>query len=258
MILDDIVKDKKQEVEARKYSLPISRLQKMALNTSPPLDLYSALVGRGIALIAEVKKASPSRGILCPDFNPISIARAYAESGVAAISVLTESKYFQGSLDHLEYISCALGSIRPPLLRKDFIFDPYQIWESRAFGADAVLLITAILGSHKLYELLSLSKKLNLSCLVEVHNEAEVKIALESGAQIIGINNRDLNTFQVDISTTEKLRPLIPPDRLVVSESGIHEQRDILRLRKIGVNAVLVGESLVTSNNIRSKIRELQ
>lgn len=258
MIIDEIVADKKQEIEARKYNLPLTRLQKMALSTSPPLDLYSALAGQGIALIAEVKKASPSRGILCPDFNPVSIARAYAESGVAAISVLTESKYFQGSLDHLEYISYALGSIRPPLLRKDFIFDPYQIWESRAFGADSVLLITAILGSQKLFELLSLSKQLNLSCLVEVHNEDEVKIALDCGAKIIGINNRDLKTFQVDISTTEKLRPLIPPDRLVVSESGIRNRNDVIRLRKIGVNAILVGESLVTSHNIRLKIRELQ
>ncbi|MFC1983461.1 indole-3-glycerol phosphate synthase TrpC [Chloroflexota bacterium] len=257
MILDQIVTDNRLELEARKRTLPLAELQRVALEQFSPLDLASALHGDRIQLIAEVKKASPSRGIICPDFNPVEIAQTYASNDAAAISVLTEAKYFQGSLDHLRDIRKALGNKRLPLLRKDFIYDPYQVYESRAYGADSLLLIVAILSSEQLEELLGLSHELGMSCLVEVHNEAELEIALKSGARVIGINNRDLTTFTVDLVTTEHLRPLIPQDRIVVSESGIKNRSDIEKLQEWGVDAVLIGESLMSAPNIASKMKEL-
>ena len=256
MILDRIVADNLEKLEARKRRLPLKELQRMALEQPAPLHFASALSGKHIKLIAEVKKASPSRGVIRPDFNPVEIAQTYAGSGAVAISVLTEAKYFQGSLDYLRDIRKALGS-RLPLLRKDFLCDPYQVYESRAYGADSLLLIVAILTPEKLQELLRLSHELNMSCLVEVHNKAELEIALNSGARVIGINNRNLSTFDVDITTTERLRPLIPRDRIVVSESGIRSRNDVKKLMDWGVNAVLIGEALVTANNILTKIEEL-
>ncbi|MDO8687547.1 MAG: indole-3-glycerol phosphate synthase TrpC, partial [Dehalococcoidales bacterium] len=207
--------------------------------------------------IAEVKKASPSKGIIRADFDPVAIARVYAANGAAAISVLTESKYFQGSLNYLKDIRDALGDKKIPLLRKDFIFDPYQVYEARAYGADSLLLIVAMLTPEKLKELLELSHRLKMMCLVEVHNEAELKVALNYEASIIGINNRDLNTFETDLTTTERLRPLIPADRLVVSESGIKDHSDMEKLGRLGVDAVLIGESLMASDNIAAKMKEL-
>jgi indole-3-glycerol phosphate synthase len=256
MILNEIVSHNLQELELKKRSLPMEELQIMSLQQPPPLDFASGLCGERIRLIAEVKKASPSRGIIRPDFDPVEIAQTYADNGASAISVLTENRYFQGSLNHLANIRNALNN-KLPLLRKDFIFDPYQIYESRAHGADSLLLIVAILKPAKLEELLQLSHELHMSCLVETHNEAEVEIALNSEAKIIGINNRDLTNFSVDIATTERLRPLIPPDRIVVSESGIKERKDIERLRQLGINAVIVGESLMSTTNIAAKMREL-
>jgi len=217
MILDQIVADNLRELEARKGSVPLAELQRLALEQPPPLDFASALCGDRIQLIAEVKKASPSRGIIRADFNPVEIAKIYASSGASAISVLTEAKYFQGSLNHLRDVRNALGNKRLPLLRKDFLSDPYQIYESRTYGADSLLLIVAILTPKKLEELLGLSHQLGMSCLVEVHNETELEIALNSRAKILGINNRDLNTFNVDLATTRRLRPLIPKDRIVVN-----------------------------------------
>jgi len=257
MILDQIVKDNLEELEGRKRNLPLVEVKRMTLEQSPPLDFASALCDDRVQLIAEVKKASPSRGIIRSDFDPVEIARIYTSNGASAISVLTETKYFQGSLNHLNDIKTALGNKRPPLLRKDFITDPYQIYESRAYGADSLLLIVAILSSLKLEELLELSHELEMSCLVEVHNEAEVEIALQSGAKIIGINNRDLKTFTVDITTTGHLRPLIPKDRIVVSESGIKGHRNIEKMKQWGVNAVLVGESLMSAPDIADKMKEL-
>ena len=210
-----------------------------------------------IRLIAEVKKASPSKDIICPNFNPVNIAGIYADNGAAAISVLTEPKYFLGSLDYLRDIKKALAAKPLPLLRKDFIFDPYQIYEARAYGADCVLLIVAILSPQKLSELLQLSRQLGMMNLVEVHNAAEIEIALRSGAVIIGINNRDLNTFKVDLKTTSKLRPLIPPDRLIVSESGIKTRKDMEELQGCGVNAALIGEALIAAPDIAAKMKEL-
>ncbi len=255
MILQQIVAHSQRELEARKGNLPLPELRRLAREQPPPLDLAPALSGETIRLIAEVKKASPSRGVIRPDFNPVEIARTYAANGAAAISVLTETGYFQGSLAHLQDIREADTGL--PLLRKDFIHDPYQVYEARAYGADSLLLIVAILTPERLEALLGLSRELGMSCLVEVHNEAELETALDSGARLIGINNRDLSTFTVDIATTGRLRPLIPADRIVVSESGIKERRDMERLKGWGVDAVLVGEALLSAPDIAGKMKEL-
>jgi len=253
-MLDRIIAQKREEVEHRKKSMPLASLKERIAQRKAPLDFALALGGDHTRLIAEVKRASPSRGVLCPNFNPVELAKDYAEGGAAAISVLTESNYFEGSIDHLAAIR---EDIELPLLRKDFIFDPYQVYESRAYGADALLLIVASLSQEQLEELLSLSHSLGLNCLVEVHDEAEVERALLTQAKIIGINNRDLTTFTVDINTTRRLRPLIPQERIVVSESGIKSRSDVEKLKGWGVNAVLVGEALVTTGNIQTKMREL-
>jgi len=253
-MLDKIIAQKKEEVEQRKKVATITYLQQRIARQKPALDLALALKGDHIRLIAEVKQASPSRGMLSPNFNPIELAQTYVEGGAAAISVLTEANYFMGSIEHLATIKEVVGL---PLLRKDFIFDLYQVYESRAYGADALLLIVAILSQKQLKELVSLSHSLGLRCLVEVHNEGEVERVVLSEAEIIGINNRDLNTFTVDITTTRRLRPLIPQERIVVSESGIKSKRDIEKLRKWGVDAVLVGETLVTAGDVLAKMKEL-
>ena len=253
-MLDEIITRKRAEVEQSKQSLPVSALKELIARRKAPLDFAAALSGNRTRLIAEVKQASPSRGVLCRNFDPVELASAYARGGAAAISVLTESNYFKGSLDHLAAIREEVGL---PLLRKDFIFDPYQVYESRAYGADALLLIVAILEEEQLLELLSLGHSLGLSCLVEVHREDEVERALNCGARIIGINNRDLDTFEVDIDTTRKLRPFIPREYIVVSESGISRQWDIEKMKEWGVNAVLVGEALVTAGDLPAKMKEL-
>ncbi|HIE17612.1 MAG TPA: indole-3-glycerol phosphate synthase TrpC [Dehalococcoidia bacterium] len=257
MILDRIVADKLAELEAAKRSFPLEELIRVASRQTPPLDFASSLKGNCVKLIAEVKKASPSKGIIRSDFDPVEIAQTYAGNGASAISVLTESKYFHGSLDHLKSIRDALGNKRLPLLRKDFIFDAYQVYESRAYGADSLLLIVANLNCDKLKELSELSHQLNMDCLVEVHNEAELEIALSSQSKIIGINNRDLSNFTVDLTTTKRLRPLIPRDRIVVSESGIKDRRDMEKLRQWGVDAALIGESLMSASDIAAKMKEL-
>ncbi len=256
MILEEIVSDNLQELEARRREFPLAEVKQVALKQPPPLDFASALRGDHIRLIAEVKKASPSRGVIRPDFNPVDIALTYAANGASAISVLTEAKYFQGSLEYLRDIGKALNK-KLPLMRKDFIHDPYQVYESRAYGADSLLLIVAILTPEKLGELLVLSNELGMSCLVEVHDEAELEIAIGSGTGIIGINNRDLKTFTVDLGTTGRLRPLVPSDRIVVSESGIKNRNDIEKLGEMGVNAVLIGESLISALDIAAKMKEL-
>ena len=253
-MLDKIIAQKREEVEQRKKVATITYLQQRIARQKPALDLALALKGDHIRLIAEVKQASPSRGMLSPNFNPIELAQTYAEGGAAAISVLTEANYFMGSIEHLAAIKEVVGL---PLLRKDFIFDLYQVYESRAYGADALLLITATLSQEQLKELVSLSHSLGLRCLVEVHNEGEVEKAVLSEAEIIGINNRDLNTLSIDIAMTRRLRPLIPQERIVVSESGIKSKRDIEKLGKWGVDAVLVGEALVTAGDVLAKMKEL-
>ena len=253
-MLDKITAQKREEVEQRKKAVTITYLQQRIAKQKPALDFAMALKGDHIRLIAEVKQSSPSRGLLSPNFNPIELAQTYAEGSAAAISVLTETNYFMGSIEHLAAIKEVVDL---PLLRKDFIFDLYQVYESRAYGADALLLITSILSQEQLKELILLSHSLGLKCLVEVHNKGEVERAILSEAEIIGINNRDLNTFSIDINMTQRLRPLIPQERIVVSESGIKSKRDIEKLRKWGVDAVLVGEALVTAGDIRAKMKEL-
>ena len=257
MILNRIVANKQLELDARKKAFPIGALKEEALGKPSPVDFASALRGEGVQLITEVKKASPSKGVIRSDFDPVEIAKTYAIGGASAISVLTEVKYFQGSLEYLTEIKTALGEKKIPILRKDFLSDPYQIYESRVYEADCLLLIVAILNAEKLKELLSLSHELGMICLVEVHSETELEIALESEAKIIGINNRDLETFEVNLATTERLRPLVPRDRIVVSESGIKDGRDMAKLREWGVDAALIGESLMAAPDIAAKMREL-
>lgn len=255
MFLDSIVADKRRKLKQRKEMVPLPELQAAIGEKSPALDFRAALVGDDIRLIAEVKKASPSKGLLCPSFSPTRSAKTYARSGTAAISVLTESRYFQGSLGHLSAVRRATPNI--PLLRKDFIFDPYQVFESRAHGADALLLITSILDDTELGELLFLSHSLGMQCLVEVHDEEEIKRAVATGAKIIGINNRNLDTMTVDINVTRRLRPLIGGGQIVASESGIKHREDIQKLKEWSVNAVLIGEALVTATDVPARIKEL-
>ncbi len=259
-ILDRIVAAKRQELERRRHEEPLGILRQKAGGMPPTRSLAQALRGPSLGLIAEVKRASPSRGILRADLDPQALARTYAGSGAAAISVLTEEQHFQGSLDDLRAVRAALdgrGDPRPPLLRKDFLFDAYHLFEARVYGADAALLIVAILNPGLLAELLALARTLGLECLVEVHDERELERALAAEAQIIGINNRDLRTFEVDLALTERLRPLIPADRVVVAESGVHSRADAERLRALGVDAVLIGEALVTAEDVAARIREL-
>jgi indole-3-glycerol phosphate synthase len=253
-MLDKIVAQKREHVEQRKKAVTIACLQQRIARQKPTLDLALALKSEHIRLIAEVKQASPSRGMLSPNFDPIELAQKYAEGGAAAISVLTEANYFMGSIEHLAAIK---EVVQLPLLRKDFIFDPYQVYESRAYGADALLLIAAILHQRQLKEFVSLSHSLGLRCLVEVHNKSELERAAVSEAEIIGINNRDLNTFTTDINTTRFLRSLVPIEKIVVSESGIKSRSDMEKLRKWRIDAVLVGEALVTASDVRAKMKEL-
>jgi len=255
MFLDKIVAEKLDEIKQRQKITPLAELEAAIKEKPTPLDMAAALSGDSLCLIAEIKRASPSRGVLSPNLDPVKLAQTYAQCGAAAISVLTESRYFGGSGEDLEAIRRELPKI--PLLRKDFILKPYQIYESRAWGADALLLIVAILDDSQLKELLSLSHELGMKCLVEVHNEEELKRALAINAEIIGINNRHLDTMAVDINVTQNLRPLIPPGQIAVSESGIKGREDIQRLRELGVNAVLIGEALVTASDVEAKIKEL-
>jgi indole-3-glycerol phosphate synthase len=254
-ILDRIVADKRAELAAARRRVPDARVRALATAAPGVRPFAPALRRDTVALIAEVKKASPSRGVLRDDFSAVGLARAYTKAGAAAISVLTDKRHFQGSLDHLAAIRALPGV--PPLLRKDFLFDPYQLYEARARGADAVLLIAAILDLELLAGLLALADELGMDALVEVHDQAEVERAARAGATLIGVNNRDLRTFEVDIATTERLRPFIPPAATVVAESGIHSRADVERLAALGVQAVLIGEALVTAPDPAAKIREL-
>lgn len=257
MILDDIVVSRRIDLASTMQKVPLDRMMTMSRRAPAPLSLSSAIKGKRIDLIAEVKKASPSRGVICENFDPVRLASVYASNGAAAISVLTEPKYFLGSITDLQAIRINMGKRHLPLLRKDFIFDVYQVYEARAYGADSLLLIAAILDDGLLAELLALAKLLGMDCLVETHDEADLEKALACGARIIGINNRDLHTFKVDISVTRQLRKRIPADRLVVSESGIKTAQDIAFMRDLGINAVLVGEALVSASDPAMKIREL-
>ena len=259
-ILATIIEQKKIEIAA----LDAQSLRRAAEESPRPRDFLAAIAprlsgeGKGVRLIAELKRASPSKGILAPHLDLFQVAEIYAQNGASAISVLTDEKFFLGKLETLRELRFTRKS-ELPLLRKDFIIDEVQLYESRANGADAILLITAALSDDKLFaELHSLALELELTPLVEVHDEAETERALKlKDIQLIGINNRNLATFEVSLGATEHLRPMIPSEITVVAESGIFSSEDVERLAKANVDAILVGEALVTSNHIGAKVREL-
>jgi indole-3-glycerol phosphate synthase len=255
-ILDEIVAAKRIELADSKKQISVAELESAAADQPRPLNLSGALLGGGVRLIAEVKKASPSRGLLMPDFDHLKLAETYAANGAAAISCLTDLR-FQGELSFLQQIKETGASQRAPVIRKDFIFDPYQVVETRAAGADAMLLIVAILEPAQLKELLDAAQAHWMQCLVEVHDEAELETAVDVGAEIIGINNRDLRTFTTDLSVTERIAPLVPRGKQIVSESGIFTRDHLRQMNKVRVNAVLVGEALVTAPDVGEKVREL-
>ncbi|MDD4357432.1 MAG: indole-3-glycerol phosphate synthase TrpC [Smithellaceae bacterium] len=251
MILDQIIETKKQEVETLKSTTTLPVLRDIISELLPCRDFRGALSGKACSIIAEVKCASPSRGRLVENFDPLKIAKIYEQNDAAAISVLTDKKYFCGKNAYLTSIKNLVGI---PVLRKDFIIDPLQIYETRAIGADAVLLIVRVLG-QKLAEFIALSKDLDLSPLVEVHTNNELEMAMGAGAEIIGINNRDLDTFETDIDTSRMLKQGIPPGVTVVAESAIKTRADIEYLMETGIHAFLIGEGLVTAPDIGKKLR---
>lgn len=254
MILDKIVETKKEEVAQSKREKPLAGLQVVISELPPCRNFREAISGSPCAIIAEVKCASPSRGRLVENFDPRKIAAAYEQNGAAAISVLTDEKYFMGSKEYLKQIK---SEVKLPLLRKDFIIDPYQIYESRVIGADAVLLIVRTLGT-KLSEFIRLTKQLGLAALTEVHTAVELEIALAAGADIIGINNRNLDTFVTDINTCKELVRPIPAGIVTVAESGIRNRDDIENIMRSGISAFLIGEALVTSEDIGRKLKEFR
>lgn len=243
-ILDTILAHKAEEVSARRASVPLERFENAARLVSPARDFRAALHRPTVALIAEVKHASPSKGVLIDPFDPVALGAVYAQNGAAAISVLTDERFFQGHLDHL---SAVCRAVDVPVLRKEFVIDPYQVYEGRAAGADALLLIVAALDDARLEDLHALIEALGMAALVEVHNEAELERALRVDPRLVGVNNRDLATFTVDLATTERLARLIPPGVTLVAESGLHTPGDVARMGAAGADAVLIGASLVTA-----------
>jgi indole-3-glycerol phosphate synthase len=254
MILDKIIETKTEEVAKSKRALPQVDLKESLKEIAPCRNFKAALSNTDCAIIAEVKFASPSRGRLIENFDPLAIAYTYQANGAAAISVLTDEKYFQGKKEYLTQIK---QKVQLPLLRKDFIVDPYQVYESRAIGADCVLLIAAVLG-NRLKDFIGLAQEVGLQQLVEVHTRAELDYALAAGAETIGINNRNLDTFVTDINTCKELAAFISQDKIVVAESGIIKRADIESIMKAGVHAFLIGEALVTAIDIGKKLRELK
>ena len=255
MILSKILEQTKVTVAARKKVVSLEQLIDELQKQEPARDFARVLSRPGrINIIAEAKKASPSKGIIRPDFDPVSIAQCYEKNGAGAVSVLTEEHFFQGHLDYLRLIRRSVGI---PVLRKDFIIDHYQVYEARAAGADALLLIAAALDISELSSLLHLTHDLGMQALVEVHTADELKIALHAKPSIIGINNRNLDTFFTDLRTTIELRTLVPEGIIIVSESGINTSDDIKRLRSCGIDAFLIGEALMREPDPGLKLRQL-
>jgi indole-3-glycerol phosphate synthase len=254
--LDKIVQRRREDLSDRMFLVPLAEVKARALDLPPTLDFEAALRRPGIQVVAEFKKASPSKGEIAPDADPADVAKSYLKGGAAAISVLTEEPHFHGSLDYLGVIKDALGDETPPLLRKDFILEDYQVFESRAHRADALLLIVALLSDGQLQDLLGRVGELGLSALVEIHNEEEAESATVSGAQVVGINNRDLHTFETDLETTATVRPHVPEGAIVVSESGIKTPEDVARLADWGVDAFLIGEALMTAADPGALLQE--
>lgn len=254
MILDEICETKREEIRRASLETPLALLEERIEEVPPPRDFRAALRQEGISLIAEIKRASPSKGVMLDGVDPYNLATLYEQAGARAISVLTDEKYFQGSLNDL--VSVRRG-VAVPCLRKEFILDPYQIIEARAHQADAILLIVRILDDKQLKEYREYSESLGMQVLVECHDAQEIERALNTGAHIIGINNRDLSDFSVDFNRTLELKKLVPGGNILVSESGIHTRADVKRLEDGGIDAILVGEALVTSSDIAGKIRDL-
>jgi len=254
MILDQIVAAKRQEIASLKKITPLANMQKAVGDLPPTRAFRQAINHRPCAIIAEVKRSSPSKGRIRDDFDPVQIASIYQEHGARAVSVLTDKQFFEGNGAYLAAIKKAIAL---PLLRKDFIIDAYQIYESRILGADALLLIAAILEPRQLQEYIELAEQLGLAPLVEVHDKEELAKALVAGAEIIGINNRDLQTFSTDLKRTLELAPIIPQGKIVVTESGITTRKDIELLMAAGINCFLIGEALMRADDIGEKLREL-
>jgi indole-3-glycerol phosphate synthase len=271
-ILDRIVADKRDQLQKRKQSAPEIALrqefEEFVLSRPRPISASIVTPPKyaprppAVQTIAEIKRASPSRGVMAPDLDPGRIAREYTLAGAVGISVVTERNHFFGELVWLRDVSILLdaefGGDRPSLLRKDFIVDPYEIVESRAYGADNVLLIAALLETSLLRDFIHQTRSLGLEALVEVHNEAEAERAIDAGTTLFGINNRNLHNFEVDLAVTERIRPLLPSHAVVIGESGVHARADVERLQRAGVSAILVGEAFMTSEDIAAKMAELR
>jgi indole-3-glycerol phosphate synthase len=258
-ILRDIVARKRVEVAAAKSAMPLAVLKRRVADLEePPRGFVRALracVESGwTAVIAEVKKGSPSKGVIRTDFDPVGIAEIYEKHGAACLSVLTDESFFLG---HLRFLSLIREQVRLPLLRKDFLYDPYQLWEAREAGADAVLLIAAMLEPKQLADLAAEAGEIGLDVLLEIHDERELEMALQVPVELVGINNRDLRSFHTDLAVTERLAPRLPADRLVVAESGIAGRSDVRRLQAAGARVLLVGETLMRADDIGAKLDEL-
>ena len=266
-ILDQIIETKREEVARRKSAVPVESLVETIQTLGRPRNFFHAVTqrpdpkGKAINLIAEVKKASPSAGVIRADFDPVAIARTYFEAGANALSVLTDEKFFQGRLD---YIHAVRDAVKLPVLRKDFLIDPYQVYESRAAGADAVLLIAECLETSQLIDLQILATELNLTTLIEVHDIDNLMRVRDHvigfphrSYSLLGINNRDLRTFKTDLGTTLRMTELVEDRNVLVSESGIHTREDVRKLAEAGIGAALVGESLMRSPDIKGKVDEL-
>lgn len=256
-ILDRIVADKRLEVRANADRVPLGDVRRAAGIAGPVRDFEAAFRSEppaGIHLLAEIKHASPSAGEICPIGDFAAVARTFQECGAAAVSVLTDEKYFKGSIEQMVEVREAVDL---PVLRKEFIIDPYQVYESRAAGADAILLMTQILTDDELGSLLGLTRSLGMSALVEGHSEEEVRRAVACGARVIGINNRDLRTFETDLKTTARRISLVPPDRVVISQSAIKTRADVVRIMEAGARAIQVGETLMRSGDVAAGIRKL-
>ncbi len=254
--LNQIIEHKHKEIETRKISFPQEKILNELPKISPPRSFKNAISRPDrISLIAELKRSSPSKGILRSNFEPLEIARICEFSGANALSVLTEDEFFGGSIDYVKKIKEVTAL---PLLRKDFIIDAYQIYESRYYGADALLLIVNLLSQEELNDFVKIAEELNLEPMAEVHSQEDLeKVLRVSSIDVVGINNRNLHTFEVDLETTARLKHLIPEDKIVVSESGINSYEDVMYLRSLGVNAVLIGEAFMAAGDIGAKIRQV-
>lgn len=255
-ILDEIMLYHRQELPKLMREVPLANLRALIQVVPAALDFYTAIKKHGVSLIAECKKASPSKGLIVRHYDPVQIAKTYIKGGAVAISVLTDARHFQGSLTDLRDVKEAVAGKKVPVLRKDFIFDPYQVYEARSAGADAVLLIVSVLEGGRLKDLIQLSHELGMCALVEVHTEQELEQAVAAQPKVIGINNRNLQTFEVNLENTGRLREKVPAQIAVVAESGIQSAQDVRQLRDIGVDAILVGEALLRSKELLATVNE--